>query len=199
MIQRNNNLSVLPFYTAIDEQNHRRSYAYGEIYPLYVPLGYVPTFQIVIDHTEATISAARLFTSKGVLVGSVLSALVAAGLVKKTFESNGYDVIVFPSLDDGITSAEGQYYLEIQMSDNSKLYSDIFTVVGGIDSYLKIEWWDVEDFVMDGCRIVYPLDSSTTFKNVLWLATELGKPEYDFNEEGEQRDGYFFAELQISE
>ena len=62
MIQRNNNLSVLPFYTAIDEQNHRRSYAYGEIYPLYVPLGYVPTFQIVIDHTEATISAARLFT-----------------------------------------------------------------------------------------------------------------------------------------
>ena len=199
MIQRNNNLSVLPFYTAIDEQNHRRSYAYGEIYPLYVPLGYVPTFQIVIDHTEATISAARLFTSKGVLVGSVLSALVAAGLVKKTFEGNGYDVIVFPSLDDGITSAEGQYYLEIQMSDNSKLYSDIFTVVGGIDSYLKIEWWDVEDFVMDGCRIVYPLDASTTFKNILWLATELGKPEYEFNEEGEQRDGYFFAELQISE
>ena len=36
MIQ-NNNTSVLPWYTSINEQNHRKSYAYGAIYPLFAP------------------------------------------------------------------------------------------------------------------------------------------------------------------
>jgi hypothetical protein len=68
-----------------------------------------------------------------------------------------------------------------------------------VSAYLKIEWWDVDDFVMDGARIVYPLGEDSWFKNCLLLNTELGKPDYEFNEEGEQRDGYFFPELQISE
>lgn len=199
MIQHNNNLSILPFYGSIDEQNHRKSYAYGDIYPLYVQQGYVPTFQVVIDHTEATISAVRLYTSKGVFVSTITTAMVAAGLEKKDFASSGYDVIVFPSSDDGITTSEGQYYIIIELSDNTMLYSDIFTVVGNIGAYLKIEWWDVEDFIMDGCRIVYPLGNDVTFRNVLYLATKLGKPDYDFKEEGEERDGYYFPEMQISE
>ena len=33
----------------------------------------------------------------------------------------------------------------------------------------------------------------------MYLCTELGKPEYQFEEEGENRDGYFFPEKQISE
>lgn len=197
MIQRNNNLSVLPFYGSLDEQNHRRSYAYGEIYPLFAPIGYAPAFQVVIDHTDATISTARLYTSKGDYVGSVLSAMTSAGLEKKNFTN--YDVIVYPSTDDGVISSEGQYYLTIGLSDNTTLYSDIFTVVGGIDAYLKIEWWDVEDFIMDNCRIVYPLADGATFKNVLYLNTELGKPDYEFKEQGEERDGYYFPEMQISE
>ena len=41
MIQRNNNLSVLPFYTNVDEQNHRRPYAYGEVYPLFSQAGFL--------------------------------------------------------------------------------------------------------------------------------------------------------------
>ena len=38
----NNSLSILPFYESLEEQNHRKSYAYGETYPLYVPMGAVP-------------------------------------------------------------------------------------------------------------------------------------------------------------
>ena len=127
--------------------------------------------------------------------------MVEGGLIKKAYAADGYDVIVYPAgaIMGGIVNAEGQYYITITMSDNSVLYSDIFTCVGQLSSCLKIEWWDVEDFVMDGERIVYPLSEVLWFKNCLYLSTELGKPEYEFNEEGEQRDGYFFPELQISE
>lgn len=201
MIQRNNNLSVLPFYGSIEEQNHRKSYAYGEIYPLYVPVNNVPPFQVVITHTDATISSVQLYTSKGVFVSTITAFLTAGGLTKYPFAGEGYDVLVYPALASETTAtiAEGQYYLTITMSDDSVLYSDIFTCAGMISAYLKVQWWDVADFVMDGCRIVYPLGSNSVFQNTLYLNTELGKPEYEFNEEGEQRDGYFFSELQISE
>ena len=36
-------------------------------------------------------------------------------------------------------------------------------------------------------------------QNVVYLPTQVGKPEYDFQEEGEKRDGYFFPEKQTSE
>ena len=201
MIQRNNNLSVLPFYGSIEEQNHRKSYAYGEIYPLYVPVNNVPPFQVVIAHTDATISSVQLYTSKGVYVSTITAFLTAKGLTKYPFAGEGYDVLVYPALASETTAtiAEGQYYLTITMSDDSVLYSDIFTCAGMISAYLKVQWWDVADFVMDGCRIVYPLGENSVFQNTLYLNTELGKPEYEFNEEGEQRDGYFFSELQISE
>ena len=63
-------------------------------------------------------------------------------------------------------------------------------------SYLQIEWYDVENMVFDGGQIVY---TNPKYKNRLYLCTQLGKPEYVFEEEGEERDGYFFPEKQISE
>ena len=197
MIQRNNNLTVLPFYTTIEEQLHRRSYAYGDVYPLYTQVGYVPPFQIVVPHGDHSITAARLYTVKGSLVGSILTTLTAAGLSRKQFTD--YDVIVFPSSAGNIFSAEGQYYLVIEQSNSTTFYSDVFTAVGQISPYLKIEWWDGQDLVMDASRIVYDLGTTTPFRNRLYLSTELGKPDYEFNEEGENRDGYFFPEKQISQ
>jgi hypothetical protein len=69
-------------------------------------------------------------------------------------------------------------------------------MVNNLTPFLRIEWYNDEDFIMDGARIVY---QNPTFVNRLYFATELGKPEYTFTEEGEQRDGYYFPEKQLSE
>lgn len=197
MIQRNNNLSVLPFYSSRDEQTHRRTYAYGEVYPLYTPVGYVPPFQIVVPHGDATFSSARLYDRNDTQKASILSGLQSAGLTK--FQFTDYDVLVFPSSFGGIFSGEGQYWLRLEMSDETTYYSDMFTAVGQSSPYLKVEWWDAQDFIMDDNRIVYNIGESALFKNRLYLDTQLGKPEYEFEEEGSSRDGYFFAEKQISQ
>ncbi len=200
MIQRNNNLSPLPFYTSLEQQNHRKSYAYGEVYPLYTPIGTVPPFQLVIPHTTATISAVRLYKVSAGTSTVITSAITTAGLIKKNFATAGYDVIYYPSF--GITSLnsqEGRYYLTITLSDSTVYYSDIFTVVGDMRGYLNLMWWDLQDFVMDDTRIVYKDDSTACYRNQLWLQTELGKPEYEFTEEGETRDGYFYPEKMVSE
>ena len=198
MIQRNNNLSVLPFYEDDNEQLHNRSYAYGDIYPLYTPMGTVPPFQIIKEHyVGASVTSAVLKKSNGETVGSILSGLNSAGMLYIPFAD--YDIIAYPSSSPaGLTSAEGQYYIQLGTSDGKTYYSDIFTVVGQTGGFIAVQWWDIEDLQMDGGRIVYK-NGVVEFRNTLWLQTQLGKPEYTFNEEGETRDGYFFPEKMVSE
>lgn len=201
MIQRNSNLSVLPFYGDIDEQNHRKSYAYGEVYPLYTPVGTIPPFQIITEHEAASVTAVRLYKAGGQLVSSILSGMEGGGLQR--FQFTDYDVIVYPSLATQLYSGEGQYYIVIEttyQTETKRYYSDIFTAVGRVSAYLKIEWWDLTDLIMDDARVVYVLGGEQeNFRNVVYLATELGKPDYEFDEEGEERDGRFFPEKQLSQ
>ena len=195
MIQ-NNNISVLPWYTSINEQNHRKSYAYGTIYPLFTPKRTLLPFQIMRNTSSRNITGAQLYDKNGVLFADITTALKETGLQIVPFASLGYDVIVYPSLlPFAIDTPDGIYYA--RMTDGVNVwYSEMFTIVGDLSGYLKIEWYDVENFVFDAGQIVY---QNPKFHNVLYLCTELGKPEYTFDEEGETRDGYFFPEKQISE
>lgn len=195
MIQ-NNNISVLPWYTSIEQQNHRKSYAYGTIYPLFTPKRTLLPFQIMRNTSSRNITMAQLYDKNGVLFADITTALKETGLQIVPFASLGYDVIVYPSLlPFAIDTPDGIYYA--RMTDGVNVwYSEMFTIVGDLSGYLKIEWYDVENFVFDAGQIVY---QNPKFHNVLYLCTELGKPEYTFEEEGETRDGYFFSEKQISE
>lgn len=195
MIQ-NNNISVLPWYTSIEQQNHRKSYAYGQIYPLFTPKRTLLPFQIMRNTSTRNITRAQLYTKEGVLFADITTALFETGLQIVRFASLGYDIIVYPSLlPFAIDTPDGIYYA--RMTDGVNVwYSEMFTIVNDVSGYLKIEWYDVQNFVFDAGQIVY---QNPTFHNVLYLCTELGKPEYPFEEEGETRDGYFFPEKQISE
>ena len=152
-------------------------------------------FQIIREHKSGTtISSFQIYTSKGVLVGTYTQGIRDAGITIKQFTD--YDVIVFgggfPVFD---SFQDGQYYAKLS-DQYSTWYSEIFTVVHDLSDYLKIQWWDNEDFIMDEGIIVY---KNPSFRNTLYLVADLAKPEYVFEEEGEQRDGYFFSTKQISE
>ena len=195
----NNNLSVLPWYTSIDQQNARKWWVYGRVYPLFTPAGFLLPFQILLPYrANPAMSACVLYDAN---TGSVVDSAVAAklnntGFTFKQFSALGYTVAVYPGQLPAFTSMfNGRYYLRITIN-GVDYYSDIFTVVNDIQPYLKIEWWDVEDFAMDAGIIVY---TSPAFKNVLYLQADIAKPQYQFEEDVETRDGYLFPIKLISE
>lgn len=197
---QNNNFSVLPFYESIEQQNARKWWVYGRIYPLFTQATFMLPFQIMRPHREAAIISFVVYKADGELVGDYTQRLLQRGTVIKSFTD--YDVIVHNSeLPVFQSMSNGQYYATL--SDGVQTwYSEIFTVVNDIEPYLKIEWWDNEDFVMDAGTIVYRFSENNEekiFKNILYLDSDLAKPEYPFEEEGETRDGYFFPIKQISE
>ena len=203
----NNNISVLPFYTNINEQNHRKSYAYGAVYPLFSQAGMLLPFQMIRPHRIGNPTSIVLYKKDGTFVYELLNAMSEAGLQIIQFETLGYDVIIYPAIfplsyginqqgvKEPLSMTDGQYYLRM-IDMGMSYYSEVFTVVQQISSYLKIEWYNDEDLVFDGGRFVF---NNPRFHNYLYFATEVGKPEYTFEEEGENRDGFFFPEKQLSE
>lgn len=193
----NNNLSVLPWYSSIEQQNARKWWVYDRVYPLFTQAGFMLPFQILRPHRAGnTITLFEVYTAEGTFIGDYSTEINNMGITVKPFAALGYDVIVFAGqLPVFPSMLNGQYYAVL--SDGTDTwYSEVFTVVNDIQPYLKIEWWDVEDFTMDAGTIVY---EDPQFTNVLYLQADLAKPEYTFEEEGENRDGYFFPIKQISE
>ena len=186
----NNNTSVLPFYTSLEQQSHRRSYAYGDIYPIYVPKNMLIPFQIVRSTRSNTSNrTVYLYKADGTLVGNISQEMQDAGLLFKRYASYGYDVLIFPAIVPMAALDEiGQYYMRITDGANT-WYSDVFTVVDRITNYLKIRWYCDDDMYYKGGLICY---REPKFINTLYLDTQLGKPEYPFNEESEDRDGLLF-------
>lgn len=191
----NNNLSVLPFYKDISEQDWRKSYAYGDVYPLFSQAGFLLPFQIVRDHRANTITSVVLFRKDGTQVGDITNNMLEAGLTIVPFALLGYDVILFPAIFPMISMNDGQYYISIYDGIET-WFSEVFTVVQDMSAYLKVEWYNDDNLVFAGGQCVF---KNPRFHNFLYFATEVGKPEYTFEEEGENRDGYFFPSKQLSE
>jgi hypothetical protein len=198
----NNNLSVLPWYTSIEQQNARKWWVYNRVYPLFTPAMFMLPFQILLPYRSTpSMSACVLYDARTNVVvdSSVATKLTESGFTFEQFSTLGYTVAVYPGQSPAFNAlANGQYYLRITIN-GVHYFSEIFTVVNDISPYLKIEWWDVENFTMDAGTIVYKYAGGTQFKNVLYLQADIAKPEYPFEEEGETRDGYFFPIKQISE
>lgn len=200
-MNQNNNLSVLPFYDSVDKQLRKRTYAYGEVYPLYVQKGYALPFQLMVPKPAAGQEATAIQTvtltdaNTGLQTSDYTNNLT---IVKKEFDD--YDIFVhrFTSLGGAFTAPIGRYYFQIQTNHDAYV-SEVFTVVDDISPYLRIEWWDDQDLVMRDGRIVYNVTSGILYHSVVFLDTQLGMPEYEFEEEGETRDGLYFPEKMISE
>lgn len=193
----NNNMSVLPWYDSIERQNARKWWVYNKVYPLFTPAGFMLPFQVMREHRTNEIVSFRIYTRDNSLVGDFTQAIKETGLkVVNPIGARNIDVIVYPGLLPAFTKfANGQYYAV--MSDGVQTwYSEMFTVVNDISGYMKLEWWDTDDFYMDEGVIIY---KSPLFRNKLYLCADIAKPEYVFEEEGETRDGYFFPAKQISE
>lgn len=191
----NNNLNPLPWYDSIAQQNHRRDYAFGHIYSLITPDRRLLPFQIRRDTRDANITGVILRNVDGEQIADITTPIIETGLTIKQFAEYGYDLIIYPGvLPMAVNTPEGLYYAEL--TDGTQTwFSEIFNIVRTVDTYMLIEWWDDQPLYFNNSQIYF---DGEKYKNRVYLPTQVGKPEYTFDEDGEDRDGYFFAEKQVS-
>lgn len=186
-------ISPLKFYDDFHKQNRYRSFAYGHVAPLITNPNVVSPFQLIVSGNVSEVYVRNANTNKRV-TGNVVEKFKDAGL--RNVSKNGYKVLlflgIFPLSD--VIDYEGQYWLEIH--SGGWYYSEVFCFDNNIDDCLKVEYWNPEgDFALKNGIIVL---GSENFHFILLLKSELGKPEYSFEEEATKRLGYSFIESQVS-
>ncbi len=191
-----NSLSVLPFYYNLALQNHRKDYVYGQAYPLVSRANSAPPCQIYIPSSSVTIDSAKVKSLSDVtLEDSIDNAWSGVSIV------NGadYSVIVIEPGNKlfSINSLE-LCYLELIVTYDAQeytLYSEVFLPTTDITKLLKINYSNLTAFSAKGTILIYP----ENFYHELLLPTQVGKPDYVFEEDVTKRDGYTFIEKQVSE
>ena len=133
----NNNLSVLPFYENRQYQDFRKSYAYGEVYPLFTPLNKLLPFQIIRPTRSNNIVWVRVYDYKITrLLGDITTQMIETGLQIVRFENYGYDVIVYPGIMQmALNFPEGRYTVMINDGVQTYVYEFFTWISAKIDEY----------------------------------------------------------------
>lgn len=188
----NNNISPLPFYDNLVLQNHRKDYAFGQVYPLITYKNMLLPFQVVLASGTA-INWVRLYNFNTGAYTTITTSMKENGLVIKSYTN--FKLLKYPGILPIVEiKHEGLYYLAISISGLGAIYSDIFTVTNKVDDYLLLEYYNSYNFELKNGIV----DFSDNFKFRCYLNTQIGKPEYDFEEEATERMGYTFIESQVS-
>lgn len=187
-------LSPLKFYSSVDKQNRHRSFAYGDVSPLIVYGNWLPAFQFVLP--EGAKSIIRVFLNRIELntkLDITANATLESGL--KVIKVEDFNLVtysgIFPLSD---LRQEGYYYLEIETNTGETFVSEVFSCTNNVDDCLKIEYSSPVNLELKNGIVSF----KNGFKFSVYLRTELGKPEYKFEEEATKRLGYTFIESQVS-
>ena len=190
----NNNISPLPFYDSLAQQNHHKDYAFGQIYPLVVPMCFIIPFQvIIINSTTTQISQVKLWSYNTNTYTDITDDIIAAGLELKDFST--FQILRYNATQALNALANiGFYYLEIIFADGNHIYSEIFDIVDNISDYMNLAYTNSYNFSLKGGII----DFSDNFEFRCYLNSQVGKPKYEFEEEVTERMGYSFVASQMS-
>lgn len=216
------NLSPIPFYASLEDQDSKKWWAYGDIYSLIVPkTTLIPFFFRVNDSHTLTLDNVRVYKmccKAKPLRGDYNYDFNEDFLIEREGDAqwwlNQFDDKIHLVAGTGYTDVyykgdadlpfdKGRYYMEFVFKyviDGVDYfissYSEVFTCVENaeLSNHTKIEWNNVASLETESANIPY----SNGYTNILYLDTDICQPTYEFEEEGDQRDGYFFPIRQIS-
>lgn len=191
-----NSLSVLPFYSSLALQNHRKDYVNGQVYPLVCKAGSIPACQIYVPSNTVTITGAELKSIEGVVLQDGMPNTWSGVSV---INRSTYSIIVFyPDNVSFKNSILEPCYVELSLTYSGQshiLYSEVIMPIADLSRLLSIRYLSNLNFSAKSVVLEYP----ENFYHKLYLHTQLGKPDYPFEEDVTKRDGYTFIEKQVSE
>lgn len=186
----------MPFYNNVKKQHRYKNYAYGNVCPLISYSNYILPFQFYSDVsiTDLANVKAYLYDVNNIKIADITYPFIS--LLKITTFDWGMCVSY-----DGKTPIEqiivnGQYYIEIyDESNNVSYYSDILCAKDSVKDCIELKYRSSRPIKMaNGIDISF----ADNFIFKCYLQTQIGKPDYEFEEEVTERLGFTFVESQVS-
>lgn len=193
-------LSPLRFYDSRDKLSYHRSFAYNHISPLLVEFNTLPAFQFVLSDDIIGINKIFIKSKNGHQIDATQEIVDAGMRIIET--DSGFKVLLFAGTDSPLLELhEGEYNFEIWLDSSDNLhqikyfYSEYFCLSNSLHDCVQILYRNNSgDFHIKNGIITFP--HGFIFR--LYFKTDIGKPEYVFEEESTNRLGHSFIESQVS-
>lgn len=194
----NNNISPLPFYDSMKEWNHRKSYV-QRIYPLLVYRNTLMPFQAIVDKSVTSIRDFALANfssgSEEADIYPEVSLSDQYNIKPELIDKGAYKVIVYKSMKNlPFDIKPGPYFFRIGLNSGSNIYSEIFTSTPDISGTVLVRYANSYNLDLENGSILF----DNGFEFWCYLPSEVGKPDYSFDEEATNRMGFSFIESQVS-
>jgi hypothetical protein len=186
-------INILPWYESLQLQHHNKRYAYGQYYCMPTPAGFLLPFQMRRPASGAAVSALQVISVATGASTDILALATAGGLEVAQYTSDGYDLIIYPATLAVGSFPVGRHYLRMVEGGNT-WYSEVFNFVDTTAGLVKVEWWHNGDFCYPAGRVRYQFP----YKGRAYFKTDIGKPEYTFEQVVSERNGKNFKLKQIS-
>ena len=186
-------INILPWHDSLQLQHHNKWYAYGNYYCMPTPAGFLVPFQFRRPATGAAVTALEVINVATAAATDILATAQASGLEVALYTSDGYDLIIYPSTLSVGSFPVGRHYLRMVEGGNT-WYSEVFNFVDTTAGLVKVEWWHDGDFCYPSGRVRY----NFPYKGRAYFKTDIGKPEYTFEQTVSERNGKNFKLKQIS-
>lgn len=186
----------LRFYEKLEHQNRFVPGGSVKVFNLLMPASRLLPFQLRRDFSPLPITGLKAVPTNGSPAIEILDRVASDEF--KIYPFASYDQILhYGQQDLSENLPEGEYYLELTDNVNT-WYSEVvkvrdfdpddLTVLSCVKS--KITYWDTCDIADSYYR------APTQFKYVMYLDIDVGQPEYEYTEEGdEDGDGNFSADI----
>lgn len=209
--------SPLAFYATPAEQNHRKDYAFGNVFPILTPLGVIPPFQFVVrDHKNGGGIVPE--GNRGFFYENIKLVRLSDGKEFEVYDLSG-EIKGYANGDGTLTvyykggpiqykagkpvAGEGLYYLYFEFNafdENNDdtvynaAYSEVFCMSAHTDDWLTVTYANTSPLRLNEGQVRF--DNNFAFK--VYLDTQVGRPKYNYEEEASERMGYTFVESQVS-
>lgn len=189
-MQPNNNLSCIPFYRSLEEQDFRKWYAFGEKYPYRMPSDFLIPFYIIspptpsgeawgvdevafyrvcCEETPITNNGSFNFSfNESFRQGDPYRTIMGSnGLVIKEINNQFNEIVYYAKHNTPLNLDKGFYYMSITIGcageEDVTYYSDVFYVDTRESleaNSVHLEWWNEDNVEYDGGFIPYGLEES---------------------------------------
>ena len=183
-------ISPLKFYSSLDEQAWRKSYAYSKIMPVIFCRTHIEAFQICFISSNVEFSSCFAHSIEDGTKVDITGA-INRGLQRRFIDGN---TIFFYSPQVELRELNiGMYYLEFN-AGGSTAYSDVFSCRENVNDCIRVTYRNSSNLSSGDSLVLF----ESGFYFSMYLRTDVGKPKYTFEEEATRRLGYEFIESQVS-
>ena len=195
------NYGTLCWFKDTKFQHRNKWYEYDHYQPVSTFTNQIPPFQMPMDDSQGAIISFQLVNVEDNQFFQIRNEMEAAGLRTETYAATAdypaHKLIIWPSTAKiPGTYKQGVYYAIMKTATNT-WYSEHFVMRNYMgDSFIYLEWTHAEKYNLYP-QVGHFIDYSKNYKNWLWIKCDIGKPQYFYEEEYDDRDGFPYPIHQV--